>query len=90
MIELIPSLANCIHTVTKKEYDDTLGQLLTGESGNEQLNQKLELLTIMLKELDFKQLRQASEKYLVESKKVIFVFRLKNRILKYEMRVTNS
>jgi hypothetical protein len=86
-IELVPSLSHCIHTVTKKEYEDTLRQLLSGEAENEQLNQKLELLTIILKEIDFKQLRRESEKHILSGKKVKFIFYLKNGMPKYEMQV---
>jgi len=50
----------------------------------------LELLTILLKELDFKQLRYDSEKYIMEGKKVRFVFYMEKGTPKYEMRVTNS
>ncbi|MDD5399101.1 MAG: hypothetical protein PHU70_08485 [Dehalococcoidia bacterium] len=87
MIELVPSLSNCIHTVTKKEYEDTLRQLLSGESGNEQLNQKLELLTIVLKEIDFKELRTESDKYMLEGKKVKVIFYVENNMPRYEMQV---
>jgi hypothetical protein len=86
-IELAPDLSHCIHTVTKREYEDTLRRLLTTENGNKKLWEKLELLTILLKELDFQQLRQASEKYIVEGKKVRFIFYLENNMPKYEMQV---
>lgn len=86
-IELVPDLSHCIHTVTKREYDDTLRRLLTTENRNKQLGKKLELLTTLLKEIDFKQLRHESEKYIVEGKKVKFVFYLENNLPKYEMQV---
>lgn len=89
-IELSPDLSNCIHTVTKKEYDDILRFLLSGEGSNKKLRKKLELLSILLKEIDFKLLRQESESYLAEGKKVKFIFRQENGIPKYEMRVNNS
>jgi len=86
-IELVPDLSHCIHTVTKREYNDTLRRLLSTENGNKKLGKKLELLTILLKEMDFKQLRRESEKYIVEGRKVKFVFYLKNNVPKYEMQV---
>jgi len=61
--------------------------LLSAEDGNKKLWKKLELLTILLKEIDFKQLRRESEKYIMEGKKVKFVFYLKNNMPKYEMQV---
>ena len=86
-IELVPDLSHCIHTVTKREYDDTLRRLLCIKNGNKKLGKKLEMLTILLKEIDFKQLRRESEKYISEGKKVKFVFYPKNNIPKYEMQV---
>jgi len=86
-IDLVPDLSHCIHAVTKKEYEDTLRRLLSTENGDKKLEQKLELLTLLLKEMDFKQLRHESEKYLVEGKNVKFVFYLENNLLKYEMQV---
>ena len=86
-IELVPDLSHCIHTVTKREYEDTLRQLLSAEDGNKKLGKKLELLTILLKEIDFKQLRSESEKYIMEGKKVKFVFYLKNNVPEYEIQV---
>ena len=61
--------------------------MLTAENGNRQLGKKLEFLTILLKDIDFKQLRRESEKYIVEGKKVKFVFYLENNLPKYEMQV---
>jgi len=89
-IELVPDLLHCIHTVTKREYEDTLRQLLSEEDGNKKLGKKLELLTILLKEIDFQQLRRESEKYIVGGRKVKFVFYLKNNMPKYEMQVNKK
>jgi hypothetical protein len=86
-IELAPDFSHCIHTITKREYEDTLRRLLTAEDGDSKLGKKLELLTILLKEIDFKQLRRESEKYIAGGKKVKFIFYLKNNIPKYEMQV---
>jgi hypothetical protein len=89
-IELVPSLSDCIHAMTKKEYEDALSQLLSGEYGSKNLEEKFRLLNILLKEMDFKQLRQESERYLVEGKNVKFIFYLKKGIPKYEMQVKES
>jgi hypothetical protein len=86
-IELVPDLSHCIHTVTKREYEDTLRQLLSIKGGNKKLGEKLELLVIVLKEMDFKRLRSESERYIMEGKKVKFVFYLENNLPKYEMQV---
>jgi len=86
-IKLAPDRLHCIHTVTKREYENTLRRLLSAEDGNKKLGKKLELLTILLKEIDFKQLRRESEKYIMAGRKVKFVFYLKNNMPKYEMQV---
>jgi len=86
-IELVPDLVHCIHTVTRREYEDTLGRLLSAEDSDTQLRKKLELLTVLLKEMDFQQLRRESEKHILGGKEVSFIFYLENNIPKYEMRV---
>lgn len=89
-IELVPSLSNCIHTITKREYADTLAQLLSGKPGKRKLQPKLELLTFLLKEIDFKQLRQESERHLMAGEKVRFLFYLEKGTPKYKMQIENS
>lgn len=89
-IELVPSLSNCIHTITKREYADTLGQLLSGKPGNRKLKRKLELLTSLLKEIDFKQLRHESEIHLMAGEKVRFFFYLEKGTPRYKMQIENS
>ena len=87
-IELVPDLTHCIETVMKREYRETLRQLLTAGEENEQLGKKLELLRTFLETMDFKQLRQESEKYLAEGRTVKFVLYLEDGTPKHEMPVT--
>jgi len=86
-IELVPDLDHCIETVTKREYDETLRCLLAAQEGNQKLEERLELLRVFLETVDFKKLRQESEKHLVEGRKVKFVFCLEGRTPKCEMTV---
>jgi len=86
-IELVPDLDHCIETVTKREYDETLRCLLAAPEGDQELEKRLELLSILLHTVDFRKLRSESEKYLVEGRKVKFVFHLEGRTPKYEMAV---
>ena len=86
-IELVPDLDHCIETVTKREYDETLRRLLAAPEGDQELEKRLELLSTFLLTVDFKKLRQESEKHLVEGRKVKFVFRLEGRTPKYDMAV---
>jgi len=89
-IELVPNLSNCIHTMTKKEYADTLGQLLSDKPGNRKLQRKLEMLTLLLREIDFKQLRRESEIHLMAGEKVRFLFYLEKGTPRYKMQIENS
>lgn len=87
-IELVPDLTHCIETVTKREYRETLRQLLTAEGESEELQGRAELLGTFLAAADFRKLRQESEKYLVEGRKVTFVFYFGEGTPQYDMRVT--
>jgi len=87
-IELVPDLDHCIETVTKREYDETLRCLLAAREGDQELEKRLELLSIFLETVDLKKLRQESEKYLVQGRKVKFVFRLEGQTPEYEMITT--
>lgn len=87
-LELTPDLTHCIETVAKREYAAVLRQLLTPGKGNEELEEKGEVLRLFLESADFKQLRSESERRLAEGKKVLFAVYLEKGVLKYEMRVT--
>jgi hypothetical protein len=87
-VELIPELSHCIETVAKNEYRETMAKLLASGEGDENLQQKLELLRVFLETTDFPSLRKESEKHLTQGKKVKFVVYLQEGNLKYDMRVT--
>jgi len=87
-IELVPDISNCVETVTRREYEETVRQLLAAEEGHEELLERIELLRLFLETIDFKKLRRESEKDLVEGKKVKFVVYLEGGTPKYDMRVT--
>lgn len=86
-IELIPDLAHCIETVAKREHAAVLKQLLSSDQGNEELEDKLEILRLFLEKADFKRLRAESEKGLIAGRKVKFVVYLDND-MKYEVQIT--
>ncbi len=86
-IVLKPDLDHCIQTLAKKEYEKISGRLLSGEMADTRLQKKLEMLAIMLKELDFAELRRQSELYLAQGKKVTFVFYMKSGLPGYEMHI---
>jgi len=85
-IELIPDLSQCIETTAKKEYENTLRQILATEA-NEQLEEKTETLKLFLQTADFKKLRAESEQHLLTGKNVRFIIYLKGGALKYDMQV---
>jgi len=84
-IELTPQLGNCVETVAKREYQETLRKLLAAGEGNDELRERIELLRIFLETADFSKLRHESEKYLVEGKKVKFVVYFEEGKPKYDM-----
>ena len=86
-IELVPQLSNCIETMAKREYRETLGKLLAGDEENEELQERIELLRVFLETTDFRRLRAESEKHLIDGRKVKFVVYLEEGTLKYDMRV---
>lgn len=87
-IELIPDLSHCIETVAKREYRKAIAKLLVVPKENNELEQRIELLRTFLETMDFRKLRQESEKYLEEGRTVKFIFYLENGAPKYEMTVT--
>jgi len=86
-IELIPDLTHCIETMARREHAAVLKQLLRGDQGNKELEEKLEILRLFLETADFKQLRAKSEKRFMEGRKVKFVVYVDNGV-KYKMQVT--
>ena len=86
-IELVPDLSHCIETAAKREHAEVLKQLLTPGGGSKELQEKLEILRLFLKTMDFKKLRSESEKQLVEGRKVRFVVYLEDGVPEYEMQV---
>jgi hypothetical protein len=64
-IELVPDLSQCIETVARRKYEDTLKQLLARGAMNKELEEKAEILRLFLQTADFKKLRAESEKFLI-------------------------
>lgn len=87
-IELVPDLSHCIETVAKREYREATAKLLAEPKENNELGKRIELLRTFLETMDFRKLRQESEKYLVEGRTVKFILYLEYGAPKYEMIVT--
>ena len=84
-IELIPELDRCIETTAKKEYTALQTQLLALGKENPELEERLEVLRVLLETADFKKLRAESERKLMKGKQVRFVVYLEKGISRYEM-----
>lgn len=85
-IELIPDLSHCIETVAEKEHRRTVNILLKG-TGNQGIEERVELLRKFLETADFKKLRRESEPYLIQGKKVKFTIGLEGVEVYYSMQI---
>lgn len=85
-IDLIPDLSHCIETVAKKEHQRIVNKLLEG-TGNGEIEERAELLRKFLETADFKKLRQESERYLTQGRKVKFIIGLEEGEPNYSMQV---
>jgi|YelNatPaOPRAMG01_1025707.scaffolds.fasta_scaffold123504_2 hypothetical protein len=74
-IALEPTLAHCIETQAKREYERLKRTLMEAEQPDDLTAAKLETLRSFLSGADFPRLRGEYEPYLVQGKKVRFVLR---------------
>ncbi len=86
-IRLEPSLADCIETIAKREYERVLGILLKEDREDRQLEEELELLRVFLESADFGQLRSLSEDLLLDGRRVEFIVRSTDKPPGYEIEV---
>lgn len=86
-IELIPTLSHCIETTAKREYWNSVEEYLRLGEENKELEDKIELLRMFLKSMDFGELRRKSEKYLIEGKSVKFILYLEGGKPNYELKL---
>ena len=87
-IILTPSLSHCIETTAKKEYNETLKQLLVRKTNHNA--QKLGLLKNFLETADFKKLRAESEVYLAKGDHVQFLLYAESGLTKFEIQVRRN
>ncbi len=86
-IELTPTLAHCIETTARHEFSKAANQYMQRGEGDEELEEKIELLRAFLESMDFKELRRRSEKHLIEGKTVRFILYLEDGKPRCEMKV---
>jgi len=85
-IDLVPTLSQCIETVAKREYQETIQKLLSAEKLSVRLEEKAEILRLFLLGADFRKLRAQSEVQLMRGRSVSFVVYLEGGMVKYDMR----
>ena len=88
MIELRPTLSQCIETVAKREYWRAVDEYLKAKTGDQDLEERIELLKSFLETADFKALRSQSERYMAEEKGVVFTIFEKDGKPSHRMSVT--
>lgn len=86
-IELQPDLDHCIETLARNEYERGLRSILAGES-DEYLAERTEVLRLLLETADFKDLRQESERYLLQGRKVTLTVYVDEGAVRYKLQVS--
>jgi hypothetical protein len=86
-VELEPNLSDCIETLARRAYEQTLSRVLEGEREGEDLSERLELLRLFLESTDFGDLRSRYERYLTDGKSVKFVIYPSGEKVSYEFTV---
>jgi hypothetical protein len=76
----------CIKCLAEQELDSCLRELLRGED-NEEVKQRFEMLLAFLKSPESRKLRDASEKYLAEGRKVTLKLSFTNGKPKYKLNI---
>jgi hypothetical protein len=89
-IELCPSLSQCIETTASREFWNSVNQYMEGGREDRKLEDRIKLLQTFLESMDFKKLRNQSERYLIEGKQVKFVIFWENGKTSYEMVVIKA
>ena len=77
----------CIKCLAEKELDNCLLELLRIEGEDKDVEQRFEMLLTFLKSPESKKLRDESEKYLAEGKKVTVKINFETGKPEYELKV---
>ncbi len=77
----------CIKCLAEQKLDNCLRELLREETDDKELQQRFEILVSFLKSPDLKKLRDESEKYLAEGKKVRVKINFETGKTKYELEI---
>ena len=77
----------CIKCLAEQELNNCLLELLSGEEADQKLQQRFEILVAFLKSPESRKLRDESEKYLAEGKKVTVKINFETGKPKYELKI---
>jgi len=77
----------CIKCLAEQELNSCLRMLLVGEGEEKGMQQQYEMLLAFLKSPDSRKLRDESEKYLAEAKKVTLKLHFNNGKPEYELEI---
>ena len=78
----------CIKCLAEQELNNCLMELLRGEEDDKELEDKFETLVTLLKSPESKKLRDESEKYLADGKKVTLKLSRADGKPKYELEIS--
>jgi len=76
LIEFKPSLSECIETLAKREYRESLRSCMASTGNDKELQEKVELLRLFLEAADFGKIRALCDKWLSQGRRVKFIISL--------------
>ena len=77
-IEFKPSLSECIETLAKRVYEESLRNCLESTEISKELQGRIKLLRLFLESADFSQLRAECERWLSKGRGVKLILSLMN------------
>lgn len=77
----------CLKCLAEHELNDCLMQLLREEEEDKEVQQRFEALVSFLKSPESKRLRDESERYLAEGKRVTLKIKFENGEPKYDLKI---
>jgi len=77
----------CIKCLAEQELNNCLMQMLREDGVNEDVKHKYEALVTFLQSPESKELREESERYLADGKRVSIIISSTNRKLSYELKI---
>ena len=77
----------CIKCLAEQELNNCLMELLRSEENDEKIQQRFEMLVVFLKSPESQKLRDESEKYLADGKKVTVKINFETDKPKYELKI---